>query len=471
MAISVNDFRVAAQQLGDNANLRLKEDGSGIATSGWERFKVAFFDLFRSADNIAAKQTETVKTFLSAVRREQGPQMAEVAENHLESQLDGLRGVPLLGRAVGSTVEHLTERGGQNWLRNEQLVRQAAHFTGPSTPHMPTLSSIVNPVCEELVLQAQELGFPEERARQMLLNYTVGGSQFGNVAFEMPKISHAIENALREAAIVPSEDGAGFRRLEPDEVVQIARDAAGAAIREEINMYFHGQFAEEHPFQEAFTHAATERGLEAHLPLLTDGRVLHQFAELESFAVQGSKELLSPDKMQALRDQVIDKVLTRQQEKLDQIALLDLPEGPARTDMIDTCMSTRSRMDANYFTQVKTAADAMHDFATRVGDLPPDQQRTAALELGKVLAQTFSTTGAEGGDDAGNFVALAFDLFAARSGPEGLDAIGRWMGNEQGSEVREGVMDLLASDNQSERTAAGSLVFAFGMFGKTEDYL
>ena len=128
-------------------------------------------------------------------------------------------------------------------------------------------------------------------------------------------------------------------------------------------------------------------------------------------------------------------------------------------------------MDANYFTQVKTAADAMHDFATRVGDLPPDQQRTAALELGKVLAQTFSTTGAEGGDDAGNFVALAFDLFAARSGPEGLDAIGRWMGNEQGSEVREGVMDLLASDNQSERTAAGSLVFAFGMFGKTEDYL
>ena len=137
MAISVNDFRVAAQQLGDNANLRLKEDGSGIATSGWERFKVAFFDLFRSADNIAAKQTETVKTFLSAVRREQGPQMAEVAENHLESQLDGLRGVPLLGRAVGSTVEHLTERGGQNWLRNEQLVRQAAHFTGPAPRTCP----------------------------------------------------------------------------------------------------------------------------------------------------------------------------------------------------------------------------------------------------------------------------------------------------------------------------------------------
>ena len=472
MTISVNDFRVAAQQLGDNANLRLKEDGTGIATSNWERFKVGFFDLFRSADSIAAKQTATVRTFLDAVRREQGSNMADVAKEQLETQLGDVRGVPLSGRAVTSTTGHLTERGGQNWLRNEQLTRQAAHFTGPSTPHLPTLSSIVNPVCEELVSQAQELGYPEGKAWEMLLKYTVGLSQFGNVAFEMPNVSNAIENALREAATVPGDDGASFRPLDPGEVVQIARDAAKEAICKEINGYFHGQFVAEHPFSEEFSRVATERGLEAHLPVLTDERVLHQFNELETFALHSAKEPLSPEKMQTMRDQVLDKIFTRQQEKLDQIALLDLPEGPAKTDIVNTCMSSRSRMDANYFTQMQTAAEQIGAFAERITNpqLSPQEQHTAALELGKVLARAFMATGAEGGDDVGNFMAMAFDLFAARKGTEGLDAIAGWMSNPQASEVREGVMDLLGSDDQAERMAAGSLTFAFGMFGKTDDY-
>lgn len=469
MPITVNDFRVATQQLGDNANLRLKEDGSGIATSRWERFKVGFFDLFRSADSIATKQTETVRAFLDAVRREQGPNMANVAESHLETQLGGVRGVPLLGRAVTSTTDHLTARGGQNWLHNEQLTRQVAHFAGTGTPQMPTLSSIVNPVCEELVGQAQELGLPEDKARELLLKYTVGGFVSGFV--DMPDISHAIEVALRDAALVRGEGGASFRRLAPEEVVQIARDAAKAVILERINMYFHGQFVEAHPFQDDFTRVATERGLEAHLPVLTDRKNLHQFNELELFAVQNTKELLSPDKMQTLRDQVLDRIFTRQQEKLDQIDALDLPEGPAKEDMVNTCMSTRSRMDANYFVQVQTASEAIRAFAERVSGLSPEEQRTAALELGKVLAQTFTASGAEGGDDAGNFVNLAFDLFVARNGPEGLDVIDQWMSNPKTSEVREGIISLMIdSEDQAERTAAASMNFAFGMFGKTDDY-
>ena len=89
MAISVNDFRVAAQQLGDTATLRLKEDGTGIATSRWERFKVGFFDLFRSAESIATKKTETMQTFLAAVRREQGKNMTKLAETHLRDDFGG----------------------------------------------------------------------------------------------------------------------------------------------------------------------------------------------------------------------------------------------------------------------------------------------------------------------------------------------------------------------------------------------
>ena len=467
MPITVNDFRVAVQQLGDNANLRLKEDGSGIATSRWERFKVGFFDLFRSADSIATKQTETVRAFLDAVRREQGPNMADVAESHLRTQLGGVQGVPLLGRAVTSTTDHLTARGGQNWLHNERLTRQAAHVAGTGAPQMPTLSSIVNPVCEELVAQAQEMGLPENKARELLLKYTVGVVS-GFV--DMPDISHAIEVALRDAAKVQGEGGASFRRLEPEEVIQIARDAAKAQIRERINMYFHGKFAEVHPFQEDFARVATERGFEAHLPVLSRHENFRLFKELESFAIQNAKEILSPQKMQALRDQVLDRIFTRQQEKLDQIEALDLPEGPAKTDMVNTCMATRSRMDANYFAQVQTVAEKIGAFADRVAHLPPEEQRIAAQELARQVMQAFKDSGAEGGDDLGNFIALAVDLLAARSGDERLDAIAHWMADPQASDLRAEFQDQMFSDDPSKSAVAGALNNVFGMFGKIDDY-
>jgi hypothetical protein len=471
MTISVNDFRVAAQQLGDNANLRLKEDGSGIATSGWERFKVGFFDLFRSADSIAAKQTQTIRTFLDAVRREQGPNMANIAERHLQSQLDGVQGVPLLARAVSSTSEHLSARGGPHWVRNEQLTRQAAHFTGPSTPQMPTLSGIVNPVCEELVAQAQELGYPEDKARELLLKYTVGLSQFGNAAFDMPKVSRAIENALRDAARVEGEQGVGFRSLTPDQVTQIAGAAAREQICYEINGYFHELYISERPFADDFASYAEAHGMGEYLPIMTEGRTLHQFRELESFAIQNATEPLSPERMTELREQVFERIFTRQQEKLDQIGLLDLADGPARSDMLKTCLGSRARMDAHYFAQMQTAAEQIGQFAEQIAVSPSAQeQHEAALELGKVLAQSFTATGAQGGDDAGNFMVLAFDLFAARQGEAGLDRIADWMAQPQTEAVREGIIDLTMSENQAERTAASSLLYLFSMFGKTDDY-
>ena len=78
-----------------NDALRMREDGQGIATGKWERFKVAFFDIFRRTETIEKMKLATSGNFIQMLH-----------ENGLHSD-DVITGKPLTARQFKSVMNEM----------------------------------------------------------------------------------------------------------------------------------------------------------------------------------------------------------------------------------------------------------------------------------------------------------------------------------------------------------------------------
>lgn len=240
MSIPLEHFRTAARQLGEDATLRLREDGRGIAVSAWQRIQVSVCDVFRSEEHIAAKRAEALSAFLNAVEREQGRDMAAISD-----QLAVRSPAPTLtGHAVISTFSALKRQGGRHWLQNEQLIHRLAHRV-PVPPTEDSLPSVVNPICTDLISEARTRGLSPENC-QSLQGYLVTASARYDDHFTHPEFSLVIERALRDAARTRTNEGVFLRHIPEKEAIAIARAAVKATFTREINRALFAQFRDGH---------------------------------------------------------------------------------------------------------------------------------------------------------------------------------------------------------------------------------
>lgn len=249
--ITVIDFQIAAGNLKDGEELRLREDGKGFATTSGERFCVAFCDLFRWGNSLPLKKQEVIQTYLDAVQRQYGEDIAffqsgrahqytgikDDAARYLHSALQPsmvLDRTKML-EIVDGFKEHLGRLGVLVKQKNEKIIKGAAHFFDPPS-HLPlSLSRIFNRVVTKFQKDAekQQLG-PDVIA--VLATKTLTRNQMEPAFLDIPGVSGAIEEALREKMSRPVPEGSAcpIYELNEPEALTIGMAAVERVLAREL---------------------------------------------------------------------------------------------------------------------------------------------------------------------------------------------------------------------------------------------
>lgn len=244
--ISVEDFRYAVACLNFGDELRLREDGKGFATTTGERFLVAFCDLFRWGDSISLKKQEVIRTYLDAVKREYGDVIDcctlesgfqyQGIERDAESRIQLALNRENMFSLAESLKGHLELIGIPTRQRNEIAISHAAHsLFSPMMNFCAVLPDLVNPVVAHLLERARELSLDQE-VIAALASKSIGKKPPKITTLEIPVVSDAIENDLRQAAISTSSPRTRcFRELDMNEVTRVGQAAVERVVVRQIN--------------------------------------------------------------------------------------------------------------------------------------------------------------------------------------------------------------------------------------------
>lgn len=471
MSFTIGDFRASAARLGQGDEIKAKTDGSGLATSGWARFKLAVSEIFTGRATLQARQQDMITEFKGALRREYGAELANIANNNI-SRMIGTG--PLTKQAVEQTIAMMEARGGQHHMRNETMIRSMSQLVVMGPRHLAegiesgqrngSLSQVLNEVAPEILEAARRSGLDPERLRGLREQCdTTGGP--GLDFREVDGVSETIARKLREASVDRERSQAlgekVFRPLGREEALQIARDAAKEALLRSVNGGLQKQYQAEHPFADRLAAKMLDAGLGDHIGLIDQ----HGTAELVSFGVQDADHVLSMDELATMTDQVIDQQIVRMREKLDQIDALGLPDGPAKKEIVDQAIGTRSRMDANYFRAADVAAREFRDLLDRVAQAESPEEADRILLEGSVrMMQRMREAGLEGADDIVRFVTQTAALMLGRAAASGDDGLRAQISDERSEEITDRLSNLTdhgGRDGAEERTSAVMTLMRF----------
>jgi hypothetical protein len=465
MSFTIGDFRASAARLGQGDEIKAKTDGSGLATSGWARFKLAVSEIFTGRATLQARQQDMITEFKGALRREYGDELANIANNNI-SRMIGTG--PLTKQAVESTIAMMEARGGQHHMRNETMIRSMSQLVvmGPRSiaegieagQRQGSLSQVLNEVAPDILEAARQNGLDPERLRALREQCdTTGGP--GLDFREVDGVSETIARKLREASVDRDRSQAMgekvFRPLGREEALQIARDAAKEALLRNVNGGLQNQYQKAHPFADRLAERMQAAGLGDHIGLIDQ----HGTAELVSFAVQDADHVLSMDELATMTDRIIDRQIERMREKLDRIEALGLPEGRAKAEIVEQSLGTRSRMDANYFQAMDGASRELRGLLEAVaGAETPEEADRILLESAARLMKLMRDAGLEGSDDIVRFGIQTAALMLGRGEASGDVALRDLVADERNDAITERLGNLAdfsgGSEEAMERTSS-----------------
>lgn len=454
MPISIDQFRSAAKELGDNSIMHLSTDkksgATDVVTGKWKQFCASIVDVFSKEKTVANRHREVLRAFEASVRAHYGEKLADSISSQLITEL---KGRPLTGRDIRSTLASIEKHGGQHWLQNERLINQFAHTVlTPTQKSVPSLSSVVNPITESIVNEALNKGLSQQDGSGFLLKYTTSSSQAG-VGFSMPDVSKAIEYALRKAMIVTDSQGEShYRRLAPDEARAIASQAARQTILSKVNMRMGANYLQQHPFQEAFDKKCQQIGLSSYRNHMLPDEVKNAFF----MKLQDKADIVSMDDMPQFLDQVLTHYFNRQQKKLDQIAALKLPDGNAKGNLTADFMSTRSRISPEYLAQLGENSNQFKNWPDQASS--PKEQCDRIMKLIRDMLEAARTkAGVLFSDELGNFVSRAYLIYASKASKEDLEALTSWVNSGSNQQVQKHLMNIIypePSGNEPKEVAS-----------------
>lgn len=485
MSLSVSDFRAAAQALGRNETLKLTDSGRHVATTTWQSFKVAVSDFFGGDAVAQAREQAAVRGFVEAVKREHGDAIGDMIAPMLGPPGSRLTGAAveaavheierlefaaqlrqdhdpeiaeaMLGRiAPGPTpptakpgvlrsVGEIEARGGPTFLRNETLIQTivGAPREGNAVGPLPTLvgpqpdgtvlegvPDLARRLGEQVLQQAAALGLPETTlaaVRKDFLEAPPAGS--GRVSGLASQIRDALEAAI--ARLPPEANG----RLDPASAMRIAEATTTRLITEQVNthlLYDHlsppdgpatgrARVARE-TIHQAFQQHAAARGL---------GHLVDRLESSDAFsiglgAVARHQGLIAPGDLPRLLEAAFDRQLERQAAKLERLAQLDLPDGPAAQRLAEALTGTRRDIPPGQFAVLLPSAQVVADgLAALRGEADPEARLGILERMGKDLALLVAPLDFEGTDERFDHVGYIGMVLASRHGdllpPRGED--------------------------------------------------
>jgi hypothetical protein len=397
-------FTDAARQLGEGA-IRLKNDGSGIATSTWDRFVVRVVDLFSSAATVQTKELQARTAFLDAIKTAHGPKF-------LNDFMDGPGALRLDARVVSSYADSATQRGGERWIENELFIRTA-------TTH-DRMGSLMRSAADRLLDQAQLQGAERDALRERMMSGPGSPAGIGGLAYD-------IEAELRSAAQELGPDGrVRNNTLTPATVAATADSVIAKALCKAANL---PKFDETVYVQGLIARARTE-GLDdfANVLELIDeqgsgnrpsmalgGSARKAFLEIGiRFPVGDLTHILQGREVDDMMAAGLNAAIDRQRTKMNQIATL-LPgvplDNPARRLLEQHFSEGRSKISDKFQIAVQAALD-----------IPSPQDNEASLRgYATALADAMTQAGVSDVGDRADFLYTLVCLDHAR-GRNGISA-------------------------------------------------
>ena len=409
MAISVSDFRVSAGALGAGDEIHLKKNKQGVATDKWERFKISVSNFFSFKSTDVARQREAINTFLESIRQEYGRDLGQLARSSLQPALRD--GRPLTARMVTETLALMEGRGGQHWLRNQQLIGE---LSGPSLfrTASPPFSGVLQEVQGELMPDARAKRLPAKYVARLNEMYTPPERPL--MTSTHTPTHRILTGEVRNRVQQEGQHGMGYREIDPDTARTIAVQTTRDAMILTANGFQVEAYAETHgSFRDAFNAKARERGLEGVLPERISTQLMREVEENFTLLLSNQTQILTPEQVGVMREAALNSVFDRQREKLNNIEALHLPAGPARDQVIELALGTRKGMNAEYFARVVAVSDRVREGleAIRTAPTPGDRERAAA-NLGRIFGEQ---TRGMSGDDQDLFAQMVRVVLGARS--------------------------------------------------------
>lgn len=431
------DFSTAVANLGEQTTLRLKTDGSGLATTRWERFQVRFHDfLLRDKHEIALDKEKTHRVFLETVARELGAELTGVTVHEI-----GWQAAKLKGKTVNDTALLLTQHGGENWLQNERLIRQVAYSDAENLTEKPSLSK-TTAAAQIVVSLAAKQGLLAPGDVEQLNAYIVCAEKRGKQDLSLPLLSDRIASALRQTVSREAKDGVYIDRLDADEATRI-----GGAMAREFMIGKINDLVFQH-FEERFPLAGAVR------PKL-DTAALEWLSGREQAVVRGSKQLLKPEDLRAMRGAFIDGYLKGQQEKKAAIKVLEqgLPDNAVTHAFIKACA------ESPYVARLREIATEIEVFMARPTAEKSKEFIGKWLSLGKKINEMFPEGNAL---EIDAFVGLSVRLFAVQGFLEARNNLNYWMLNQtSASLVRAPIEKLALTPDTPEAASAATVLLVF----------
>jgi hypothetical protein len=341
--LNLQAFTDAARQLGEGT-IRLKNDGSGIATSTWDRFVVRVVDFFSSAATVQDKELKARNAFWSAIETAHGPNFQnDFIKYGVGAEQLGAGAVRLDARVVSSYAASASQRGGQDWMSNEISIKGA-------TAH-PRVAALIASSTDRVLGEAVHLSGTERAAlRERMMAMLGSQAGIGNLAM-------AIDNELRSSAQALGADGRVRNNLlDPATVATIAdgvvtRALCGTANRPMFN---------DQQYKQELINRALQEGLNDFAHSLQQNHVTAgQFIEIGiSFPVGQQTHILQGNEVDAMMTASLDAAIARQRTKMDQIALLldGAPtDHPARRLLEQHFSEGRSKISSGFLVAVQGA--------------------------------------------------------------------------------------------------------------------
>ena len=365
--LSLADYYAAARALENSgvALLRMKPDGSGLAMTREDLWRVSVSDFFSFRKTVAKEKAKVMDDFLEAVRRAYGDKPRDLAECEVQG---GRRVSVLSAKAVLGAATELDRYRGQAWVRNEEAIQRAAWDVsaaeaGPDSllrAKPPTLSKIVANVWERLMSIECQSRVLTPDDRQMLGRRYAGPFHLpapGGVESRVQGMSKAIEQSLRAAcaAKIAASKGAPSA-LDPDEVLHLGQEVVWNFIVEDINQCALEHFLSHSPLALRLNDpAGAEVPASGRAATLIPERLLDLLSAMEARHVLGNAGygLLTTEHLKAWCNRFAASV-RRHASAIAAIADRRLPEH-AEQIAIECCLALPANAEPVDFPRVKEA--------------------------------------------------------------------------------------------------------------------
>jgi hypothetical protein len=420
MAISVNEFRVSAGALGAGDEIHLKKNKQGVAMGGWERFKISVSNFFSFKSTDVARNKQVINTFLDSIRQEYGRDLGNLARSSLLPALQA--GQPLTARMVTQTLTLMEGRGGQHWLRNQQLIGE---LSGPSLfrTATPPFSGVLQEVHGEVMTDARAKGLPPAYLERLSTMYTPPERPLDISTHT--QVHKGLSTVVRTFVSQEGQHGMGYREIDPDRAREIALDRTRLTMVQQANTFQNEAYSETHgSFQDAFNAMARARGLEGVLPPETARKLMREVEDSFTTQLAVQTTILTPEQVGALRQAALTSVFDRQREKLDNIGALGLAPGPGRDQLVEFALGTRKEMNRDFFDRAVNVSARVRDGLQAIRNAPnPEAREVAVRELGRIFGEQ---TRGMSGDDQDVFAQMVRHILTARS-PDDARLVGDLM--------------------------------------------